>query len=434
MPVAARHLGVTALATVLLALSGAPMPWSTGATLAQNFSDDVRDAVDDARDAANDSSGRGRGGDRDRNDRDRDRDRDDDGGGGSSGSSNGESSGSSGDRDSSGSGSGNGGGRGNSGSDGGSGGRGGGSNGGGDDDSGGRDRGDSDSGNGNGGRSNGGNGGGSSGPGSDRGGIGGGVDVDIDIDVDPRDWGGDWGAGNRGPNRGDRRGDDRERENDEDDVDRFGPAAAPAGIGAGLGRGPDGRGKQGRTGPNRYNELIEDRITREVNIERAAVPGQSDRGGERRGFSRRLGEVAAELDDAATEALLSSGWNTPVDGDAGFANHAERVSTFVELARELGVDPRVGVMQANFGTPQENDLIDPLERLEALEEVGQGESEQADALRAEIAQRAAASNPSQSAAIEGWEIVDLDVDGNGVVNTADLEQARAGNDAGLAAE
>src|SRR5690606_3999537 len=49
-----------------------------------------------------------------------------------------------------------------------------------------------------------------------------------------------------------------------------------------------------------------------------------------------------------------------------FADHDQRVETMVAIARELGVDPSVGVMQANFGTPQELGYADLARLVEAF--------------------------------------------------------------------
>lgn len=74
--------------------------------------------------------------------------------------------------------------------------------------------------------------------------------------------------------------------------------------------------------------------------------------------------------------------------DAGFANHGERVATFVAIAKELGYDANIGAQQANFGTPQERGVA-PVER-------------SAD-----------------------WQTANLDINRDGVVNAKDLDAAKA---------
>src|SRR3546814_4428698 len=81
-------------------------------------------------------------------------------------------------------------------------------------------------------------------------------------------------------------------------------------------------------------------------------------------------------------------------------------------------------MQANFGTPQENRLIGPLDELQRLEASGRGSSPEAEALRGEIRQKAAGPNPGGGPTVEGWEVIDLDGDGNGIVDARDLARAR----------
>ena len=68
------------------------------------------------------------------------------------------------------------------------------------------------------------------------------------------------------------------------------------------------------------------------------------------------GPVAHHFSPEETRALIERGWKGPTARDDGFRNHGERVRTMVELAKQLGYGARVGALQANFGTPYENDI------------------------------------------------------------------------------
>lgn len=122
-----------------------------------------------------------------------------------------------------------------------------------------------------------------------------------------------------------------------------------------------------------------------------------------------------ELGDTATAALIDGGWEKPGKTADGFANHGERVSTMVALARALGYSPSVGAMQANFGTPQENGLIGP--------QAGDGTLDPAER---EVLEQAIADAKPGNGPASGWETVDLDVNGDGVVDKEDLDLALAG--------
>lgn len=264
--------------------------------------------------------------------------------------------------------------------------------------------------------------------------------------------GGGHGGGNGGGNGG---------------GDRGGPPVWANAGGNGNGGG-NGQGQSDR-GLARYSAAIDAQV--------ADGHGNGNGNG-----PRELGDEVAEFSDSEVDSLLANGWQVPASrvGD-GFANHGQRVRTFVAIARELGLSPSVGAQQANWGTPQENGLhdlsADVPEAREAVEEdkqavadlseqlvaakaalaeaqaggetgektVAELEAEVA-ALEAELATAEAqqAESEAELAALEagisdavagvkpgegphsGWELENLDVDGDGVVSAADLVAARNG--------
>ena len=210
------------------------------------------------------------------------------------------------------------------------------------------------------------------------------------------------------------------------------------------------------------------------------------------GFERQVGAELVTFDSAATDALVATGWQPPAQINMdGFADHGERVRTFVGIAEALGLDPAIGAEQAHWGTPQENGLFGiaqslgtvryersvahydlialdrhredveaVLAELRSIAPDGDGVentaetidalvtelaavdaqiaeiSTRAAALDAEIARLAAESdqslalaNPAQALPTTlpaGWALVNLDVNGDAVVNQADLEAAQNG--------
>ena len=96
------------------------------------------------------------------------------------------------------------------------------------------------------------------------------------------------------------------------------------------------------------------------------VADDSRRGKGHAGFEREVGGRAHAFSRAEVEGLIGRGWRAEPRPDR-FRNHGERVSTMVELAKRLGYGARVGAMQANFGTPQENDIAGLQEALAAAE-------------------------------------------------------------------
>lgn len=181
--------------------------------------------------------------------------------------------------------------------------------------------------------------------------------------------GGDRGGGgdrsDRGGGRGDR-GDDRGGgHGGGHGAERGGGAEGRGADNAGRGHGPTGdTGRQARADghPGRGWSSRHDRSDRDAP------------------------EALATLSADQTRALIERGWERHARLDGAFRNHGERVRTMVELARALGLDPSVGALQANFGTPYENGLVP------------------ADGTLAE----------------PDWSVVDLDVNGDLVVDGGDL--------------
>ena len=138
-----------------------------------------------------------------------------------------------------------------------------------------------------------------------------------------------------------------------------------------------------------------------------------------RGADQDAREVAHRFSAAETKALIERGWRAPAVAD-GFKNHGERVQTMVELAKRLGYGAKVGALQANFGTPYENDIA----RIEA--ELAQPDL---DPSAAELDAAVAAAKPGNGANHD-WARADLDVNNDGMVDQRDLETLDAAGGAG----
>jgi hypothetical protein len=140
------------------------------------------------------------------------------------------------------------------------------------------------------------------------------------------------------------------------------------------------------------------------------------------GFTKRHGRdldrgAAYRLAPDETQTLIERGWKGP-KAQAGFKNHGERTRTMVELAKRLGYSPRVGAMQANFGTPFENGIADLQDQLAAARAAGnQAEVERLEA-KLDTAIRAAKPGKGPD---DSWATVDLDVNDDRIVDARDLE-------------
>ena len=142
------------------------------------------------------------------------------------------------------------------------------------------------------------------------------------------------------------------------------------------------------------------------------------------------GPAAHRLSPEETKALMARGWRGPAAAAGGFRNHGERVRTMVELSKRLGYGARVGALQANFGTPQEN-------RITALQaELAQARAagDQAEVARLEsaLAEAIAKAKPGNGPD-DSWATADLDVNEDGVVDRRDLEALEQDQAAGAPA-
>ena len=118
-----------------------------------------------------------------------------------------------------------------------------------------------------------------------------------------------------------------------------------------------------------------------------------------------------------TQALIERGWKGPKTQD-GFKNHGQRTRTMVELAKRLGYSPRVGAMQANFGTPYENGIADLQDQL--AEARAAGNQAEVERLEAELDTAIAAAKPGKGPD-DSWATADLDVNDDGTVDARDLD-------------
>lgn len=165
----------------------------------------------------------------------------------------------------------------------------------------------------------------------------------------------------------------------------FGNAAfAKADSGDNRGRGGgDERDDDDRRGGGREVEADDDRGRGRGGDDANEVRGRELKPGDDRGGLRNRDVRLAEPGDDRNRGL----GNPPLVGE-GFANHGDRVSTLVAIAKALGYEAEVGANQANFGTPQERGLA-PADRA------------------------------------TDWQTANLDVNRDGVVNAKDLDAVPA---------
>ncbi len=188
--------------------------------------------------------------------------------------------------------------------------------------------------------------------------------------------------------------------------------------GNGNGNGNDNAGGNGAGNGNglaRYADAIE---------EFGASNVGNGNGNGRGGYAGNVGNEVVGFSSDETNMLIANGWTPPGQRtDDNFPNHGQRVSTFVAIARELGLNPSVGAHQANWGTPDENGLGD---LADALAEAKEAEDDDAiEELEAELAAATAGIKPGNGPQTD-WALADLDVDGDGDVDEDDLAAARAG--------
>ena len=217
-----------------------------------------------------------------------------------------------------------------------------------------------------------------------------------------------------------------------------GHGTSSKGLGLASGDGP-GQGKAKQAARDRYN---------------AALAGPKLR--ESKGKSKDAGAEAYTLTAAEADALVKQGWGVRKQAlDADLENHGARVNFYKDLARAMGLPNHFGAMWANFGDPIENGTAglagDEVTRLtqaitdaEAVLADPDATDEQKVAAEATLAESAAALAAAEAALADtetavadakpgngpngGWETVNLDLDGDGIVGEADLEAALAGAD------
>jgi len=284
--------------------------------------------------------------------------------------------------------------------------------------------------------------------------------VDIDSPSLSLDWqtalarkGGDDGGGSSGRggggdrDRGDRDRDDRGGHDhgddddddggrgygDDDDDDDHGWSR-----GRGRGRGHDGnfgglfdddhRGGRHVVARERYHDALEDDEHRHG---RGRGHGSGRGGGAE--FEHGPGGNAHRYTPEETQALLEHGWQGRHGHEDGFRNHGERVRTMVELAKELGYGARVGALQANFGTPYENGIVnlqDELADARAKAEANPDNPEFAaeiERLESELDAAIEAAKPGNGPD-DDRATADLDVIDDGGVDRRDLEALKQGTD------
>lgn len=149
-----------------------------------------------------------------------------------------------------------------------------------------------------------------------------------------------------------------------------------------------------------------------------------------RNATDEIGPAAHRFSPAETKALIDRGWKGPSTSTAGFRNHGERVRSMVELSKRLGYGAHVGALQANFGTPQENNIA--ALQAELAEATAAGNQAEVERLEAELAETIENAKPGKGPD-DSWATADLDVNGDGVVDKRDLEaleqnEASAGAD------
>jgi hypothetical protein len=237
--------------------------------------------------------------------------------------------------------------------------------------------------------------------------------------------------------------------------------------GAGAGPGVHGRDKatdaRGKHGPDRLgrdggghaggghgyhdlNELVDtvrsgkafglerrdERVTaaRERYQEALGKAARGQRAGHDLGPDER-GPIAHHFSPAESRALIERGWKGPSARNDGFRNHGERVRTMVELAKQLGYGARVGALQANFGTPYENEIA--ALQSELAEAQAAGNQAEVERLEAELAEAIEKAKPGVGPD-DSWATADLDVNDDGVVDGRDLEALEQTDSAGAADE
>ena len=150
------------------------------------------------------------------------------------------------------------------------------------------------------------------------------------------------------------------------------------------------------------------------------------------GFGRAPDKSVLVLDRQSVAAMLERGWAGMGRGAESPRRQAERVRTFVAIARALDLRPGIGALQATFGTPGENGLAGLAQALDAAREALAARPGHPD-LAAAFHEREREFNTALAGLPRGpqedWALVDLDVNGDRSIDRTDLELARAMRDA-----
>ena len=83
-------------------------------------------------------------------------------------------------------------------------------------------------------------------------------------------------------------------------------------------------------------------------------------------FLNNIFSVSKKLDKDESRELVNSGWVNENVFSKDFDNHGKRVSTYVQLAKKLGLPAYIGALQANFGNPYETGINDLKNKIEDL--------------------------------------------------------------------
>ena len=246
----------------------------------------------------------------------------------------------------------------------------------------------------------------------------------------PGGGGGNGPGGNAGNGHGGGRGD-----HGKDASERGGPDRGPGSRGHAYGHGRGNGGPAG--GAKGYHDLHEFvdsvRSGKAVGLERRDERIDEARGRygtalgkanqvKQAGYGPKahdqIGPAAHRFSREEAKALMERGWKGPSARSAGFRNHGERVRTMVELSKRLGYGAHVGALQANFGTPQENNIAALQDQL--ADAKAAGNPAKVERLEAELAEAIENAKPGKGPD-DSWATADLDVNDDGVVDKGDLE-------------
>ena len=242
--------------------------------------------------------------------------------------------------------------------------------------------------------------------------------------------GGDGPGGGAGNGQGGGHGD-----HGKDASERGGPDRGPGSRGHAYGHGRGNGGPAGGAkGYHDLNEFVDSvRSGRAVGLERrderidqakgryGAALGKANQvkqAGYGPSAPGQIGPAAHRFSREETKALMERGWKGPSARSAGFRNHGQRVRTMVELSKRLGYGAHVGALQANFGTPQENNIAALQDEL--AEAKAAGNQPEVERLEAELAEAIENAKPGKGPD-DSWATADLDVNDDGVVDKHDLE-------------